>query len=222
MRIAAALCVLALVCSGCLRQGEPSAAYAEGTKAFNELYGRYLEEAYAHPDMAAAEEKLASVPKDSSDYRHAQELVKRIQSGRERTQAERDAREEAMANAARPTPNFEFRRDTEPEIAPPAPEAKLVVDAGEAAQPAVGMAIADLQRRWGDCFVAGPSLEVRGQGELSTLELRDLLFCRQRHPGFDQRLVAFEGGTVRMLAEKKDIVQVPVADAGAAPARDGG
>ncbi|MBX5482082.1 MAG: hypothetical protein IRZ16_09640 [Myxococcaceae bacterium] len=194
------LCVLLLGPIGCRKEGEHSKAYAEATEEFNALYGRHVEDAYLMPEMAPIEQKLESVPESSADYARARELLKRIRSGRERVEAEKAAREHAIRDALQPAEGGRFVEEPAPPPAPAGPP-----DAGAPEHPAVGMDAAEIQKRWGDCFRPGTPLEVVGRGARETLELRDTLYCRQHHPGFDQQVVVIEGGKVLALAPRKDI-----------------
>lgn len=214
MRRFAALCVTLLVLPwgpGCTRRGEPSPAYAEAQEAFNALYGRHLEDAYVHPEMPAIEEKLASVPEDSSDARQAHELHKRIQSGRERLLAQRAELDKAVQQALRPTEDFAFAE--EPDAGVRAPE-----DAGfpPVPNPVAGMPLAELRRRWPDCFLTGQAIEVPDSGVLPTMVLRETAYCKARHKGFDAKLVFIQGETVSFIGERS-LVEIVEPDAGVTP-----
>lgn len=214
MRGFAALCVLLLVFSwgaGCTRRGEPSPAYAEAQEAFNALYGRHLEDAYVHPEMAAIEEKLASVPEDSSDARQAQELHKRILSGRERLLAQRAELDKAVQQALKPTEDFDF--EEVPDAGVRAPE-----DAGlpPALNPVPGMPVSEVRRRWPDCFLSGQSVEVPDSGVMPTLMLRETAYCKARHKGFDEKVVFLSGNVVSFIGERS-LLEIVEPDAGVTP-----
>ncbi len=198
---------LALALGACNRQGPPSAEYQEAHGQFVALYGKHLEDAYLLPEMAGIEAKLEEVDTGSRHASEAKALLTRIRSGRERRQAQLEDRQEAVAEARKLPPGA--GRTDSPE--PPAPAAPPVTkDAGTDAgadgeQPQVGMAIREVTRRFGECFLAGERLEVADRGARGTWMLRDTLFCQQRHPGFAGRLLVEEEGRVLAIVEQSSV-----------------
>jgi hypothetical protein len=196
--------VLALLgAGGCTRQGPPSPEYQQAQAEFSALYGRHLEDAYLRPEMADLEAKLERVPADSQDANEARALLLRIRSGRERVMGQRAERAEMVRRAREPTPMGREERPEDPPPSPPRPPPQAP-DAG-AEQPVVGMPVAELTRRFGDCFLAGEALNVEGRGTRPTWKLRDSVFCSQRHPGFDQRVVVEEAGVILAIAERSQV-----------------
>jgi hypothetical protein len=203
----AAVCA-ALAVAACTRKGTPSPEYAEARAEFNALYGRLLEDAYLSPEMRPIEQKLQRVPAQSEDYPRAQELLLRIRSGRERLAgrvAEREAklREDMSASPAAPL----FQSVEEDAGAAAGPDAS-------SDQPTAGMPLAQFRSRFGMCFEPGSDIEVVGKGNRSTFVLRKMALCRERHPGFDHRMIIVEGDRLLAIAEEKDL-QRGGADAGA-------
>jgi hypothetical protein len=49
-----------------------------------------------------------------------------------------------------------------------------------------------------------------------TFVLRDMSMCRERHPGFDQRLIIAEADRILVIADRKD-VEIVGGDAGVSP-----
>jgi hypothetical protein len=211
---ALALCA-ALVLPGC-RKGESSPLYEEARDEFNALYARLLEDAYLSPELGPIEQKLEQVPPDAEEASRAQELLRKIRSGRERAQARIAAREEDMRRAAGASTDFEFTRGAEePDAGPDA-----AVDGGSP-QPIAGMPMSEVRARFGMCFESGTAIEVSGKGSLPSWNLRDLGVCRERHPGFDQKVLIAEGDKVLVVADRKD-VEIVGGDAGVPPAQDAG
>lgn len=206
----AAACLWAAALSSCTKEGGPSAEYAEARAEFNQLYAKELEDAYVNPAMKPIEEKLARVPQDSEDSIRAQELLRRIRSGRERVEARLEERRAELERVARPQPDVQFS-PTPPEL-DGGPEVKEP-DAGPSDQPAAGMPLSELRARFGMCFEPGEPLDVVGRGRRETFVLRNMEVCRQRHPGFDQRLVIAEGDRILFIGDRKDVQMVEV-DAG--------
>src|SRR5919197_1252047 len=87
-------------------------------------------------------------------------------------------------------------------------------DAGASDQPSAGMPLSELRRRFGMCFDSGTELELPGKGSRPTFVLRNMALCRERHPGFDHRMIIVEGDRLLAIAEEKDL-QMGGADAGA-------
>lgn len=192
--------------AGCPRKGPPSPDYMEARREFAALYGQHLEGAYLLPEMKEIEAKLETVPKESEHANEARALLTRIRSGKEREEGLRADREELARRALEPVGSgrFEAPREEAPTDAG-ANTAGAEGDAGseaDADQPAAGMPITEMTRRFGDCFLSGETILVEGRGERPTWKLRDTLFCRQRHPGFEERVVVEEAGAVLSVAER--------------------
>jgi hypothetical protein len=207
MRAAWVVCAIASLW-GCARKGPPSPEYAEARAEFNALYGRLLEDAYLSPEMRAIEEKLERVPATSEDHARAEELLLRIRSGRERLEAQLAERQAAVRSDLDAPPDSPFQRAEE--------DGGTVASAADASadQPTAGMSLAQFRSRFGMCFEPGADIEVVGKGNRSTFVLRNMALCRERHPGFDRRMVVVEGERLLAIAEHKDL-QIVGADAGA-------
>jgi hypothetical protein len=205
---ACALCA-AVALAACTRKGPPSPEYAEARAEFNALYGRLLEEAYLSPEMRPIEEKLERVPQTSEDHPRAEELLRRIRSGRERLEAQIAERGAAVLGQMRVSDDSRFERGDEDADAGAAGP-----DAGAGDQPTAGMPLAQFRSRFGMCFEPGVEIEVVGKGNRSTFVLRNMALCRERHPGFDRRMVIVEGERLLAIAEEKDL-QIVGGDAGA-------
>ncbi|HZA50627.1 MAG TPA: hypothetical protein VE549_07790 [Myxococcaceae bacterium] len=207
MRAAWVMCAIAFL-AACARKGPPSPEYAEARAEFNALYGRLLEDAYLSPEMRAIEEKLERVPQTSEDHPRAEELLLRIRSGRERLEGQIAERQAAVQSDLEGTQDSPFQRGEEDAGA----SASAADASGE--QPAAGMSVAQFRSRFGMCFEPGEDIEVVGKGNRSTFVLRNMALCRERHPGFDRRMVVVEGERLLAIAEEKDL-QIVGADAGA-------
>ncbi len=198
----AVLGVIVASLTGCPRKGPPSPEYMEARKAFAALYGQHLEGAYLLPEMKEIEARLETVPKESEHANEARALLTRIRSGKEREEGLRADREELARRALEPVGSGRFEAPDD-EGPPDAGAAASGQDAGaETDQPVSGMPITELTRRFGDCFLSGETILVEGRGERPTWRLRDTLFCRQRHPGFEERVVVEEAGAVLSVAER--------------------
>src|SRR5262249_32792866 len=100
---AALILVFALIGSlGCHRQKAPSQEFASANRLFVRVYAEKLEDAYLDPRMAQVEQLLNEVAAESADYAAAQELLGRIRTGREKAQAELNARRAAVGLASTP------------------------------------------------------------------------------------------------------------------------
>jgi hypothetical protein len=213
-------CALSAVVAlaACSKKGGPSPEYAQAREEFNTLYGRLLEDAYVSPEIRPIEAMLEHVPKQSEDHAPAQELLQRIRSSRERIQAEMAEREATVRGEMRAgNQDFQFAR-AEEDAGTPRAEA---TDAGAIEQPIAGMAVSELRGRFGMCFEPGMELEVSGRGNRPTFALRNMAVCRQRHPGFERRLVVAEGDRILFIADQKD-VEIVGGDAGVPPTQSAG
>ena len=181
---------LALSWGGC-RKAQPSAEYASAAALYSSLYREAQDDAYASPRMSEVQALLARVSPDSRDYPAATELSAKISAGQARINAEATARSAAIAEALKPSA---FEHTADAPIAQASPPA-AASDAG-AAQPDVGITVAELNARFGGCFQAGPQVVLAGKGPVESFELRDLSSCKERHPGWDGVVLAIENGKV--------------------------
>jgi hypothetical protein len=212
------LALLALSVAGCQRRGQPSELFAEASEQFTAIYSRHLDEAFLLAEMDEVEAKLQQVPKGSSDRFLADELLGRIEEGRAAQVERRRFLEEAMAEARRPSRDFASAREEEPE--PPAVAAPEAPDAGSP-HPEVGTEVSDLTSLFAPCFVPGERIQLVDVGMREVYELRDLELCRQRHPGYDQRLLVIQDGKVLLVGDKSK-VEIHYPDAGVASNPDAG
>lgn len=209
------LLAAALALAGC-RKPQPSPEFAQANELHSRLYAAQLDDAYLDPEMSQVEELLGEVPSSSSDFAAARELAAHIESERARVEAERQARQEAIAEALRPTP-FAFSDSPAPSPPQAAPAAEEP-DAG-AAQPLPGMTRAEFVGRFSGCFRTRDPIEVEGRGRLETWELKDIANCRDRHPGFSAQYVLVEGGQVHALVARRDVaIELRFPDGGLADA----
>jgi hypothetical protein len=171
---------------GCHRQKPPSQEFASANRLFVRIYGEKLEDAYMDPRMAQVEQLLSEVAVASADYAAAQQLLTRIRTGREKALAELNARQAAVGKANTPV------QMTSGWTSSPRPEASdQAVDAGH--EPASGMALSDFTHEFSDCFSPWKPVQLTEQGvekgTVDSWELKDIANCRDRHPGFQDRVV---------------------------------
>jgi hypothetical protein len=204
-RLAGALLLTLLLVTACSSKGEPSPDFEVASQSFYALYGKQLDDAYHDPQMERILALLRMVPESSSDYARAQELLRRIRDAREKRILEESVRAGAAKAVLEPLP---YERPSTPD---PAKAVAGPADAG-ASQPVVGMSAAEFGKFSG-CFQEGESLVVEGRGRRETQELRDITNCRDRHPGFDQKILVFEEEKVLLIAPKSS-VRTEVVDSG--------
>lgn len=210
--IVASCVAAAALLSSCTRQGPPSPEFEQAQRQFTELYGRELEDAYRSPQLGPIQQKLESVPESSSDYERAQELLKRIHSGLERAEARELERQEEIAALTQTPTDVRFREEVQ-DAGPPT-AATAAVDAGEPSSPVKGTSLTELTRRWGDCFLPSLAIEIPGKGILPTFGLRDTVYCRQQHPGYEQKILVMDAGRVFLVGDRKNVVEIRDGDAG--------
>ncbi len=187
----------------------PSEQYTQAHELFTKLYAAQLDDAFADPAMARVEELLRQVRDDSSDWRAAKELSRRIQEGRKAIADAEAARRIASAQASAPMPYQRMTPDApKPSGAPAAPEK----NAG-ANQPVPHMALSEFTSRFSGCFKAADKINVLGQGMFDSWELKDIANCRDRHPGFDQLLVLTDAKEI-FTTVAKSLVEYRIGDAG--------
>ena len=206
----AVVCAIAvLMVSGCARKSQPSEQYAQAHQLFSKLYAAQLDDAFGDPAMAQVDALLRQVSQDSSDWRAAKELARRIEDGRKRLREAEAARKTAAAQAAAPVP---YQRMT-PETPAQRAAAAEGADAGSS-QPVPHLALAEFTARFSGCFQQGSDkINVVGKGMFDTWELKDIANCRDRHPGFDQLYVLTSSSEVFMTVAK-NLVHYEVGDAG--------
>ncbi len=208
IRVGAAVCAVAvLMACGCTKKPQPSEQYAQAHQLFSKLYAAKLDDAFGDPAMAQVDALLRQVADDSSDWRAAKELARRIEEGRKQLKQGEAARESAAAQASAPVP---YQRMTP--AAPASSAAAAAADAG-ASQPSPHMALAEFTARFSGCFQTGEAINVVGKGKFDSWELKDIANCRDRHPGFDQLYVLTDASEVFMTVAK-NLVHYEVGDAG--------
>lgn len=206
--------MLLLFGSTTCRKPQQSVEFDHASRAFSSLYAQELDDAYLDPRTADIEAELSRVNPKSVDAPAANELRTRMANGRAaqlKIQSDREAAS-AAARSAAPDQSFSTRAPAPPPQAPPARE-----DAGAPDQPSAGMALADFNHRFGDCFAAAGPLNVVGQGMRDSYALRDLMVCRQQHPGFESLLVVADGRTLLGVFPKSAIFNAATADGGQRP-----
>src|SRR5262249_7735656 len=76
----AVVCAVAvLMVSGCARKQQPSEQYAQAHQLFSKLYAAQLDDAFGDPAMVQVDALLRQVSPDSSDWRAARDLARRIE-----------------------------------------------------------------------------------------------------------------------------------------------
>jgi len=205
----AVVCAVAvLMVSGCARKQQPSEQYAQAHQLFSKLYAAQLDDAFGDPAMVQVDALLRQVSPDSSDWRAARDLARRIEEGRKRLKEAEAVRRTAAAQAIAPVP---YQRMT-----PEAPAQRAAAGAGADAgssQPVPHMALAEFSARFSGCFQQGERINVVGKGMFDTWELKDIANCRDRHPGFDQ-LYVLTGSSEVFMTVAKNLVHYEVGDAG--------
>lgn len=201
---------LILATPGCRRT--LSQDYVQAAAQFDALRVRLGAEAVLDPQIAQVETLLQRVPKGSLSYGSAQALQKRIDDDRAELTRAKEARETSMREALKP-PDVQFSslpRREEPAPTPPAD----VPDAGSA-QPVAGMPLGELSQRFSGCFTTGAPLNVMGKGKLETWVLKDITNCRDRHPGFAERLILVENGKILTAVDRATARAQTIPDGGA-------
>jgi hypothetical protein len=214
-RLAPVLALSLLAAAGCSKRKLPSEDFSRANEIHSQLYAKELDDAYLDPKMDEAVQLLQRVPPDSLDADSARQLLARIQSNRERVQAERTQREKAIAAASTPPPDTFGPR---PSVAPP-PDAGAP-DAGPDL-PKVGMSVDELSERFSRCFEPGQSMVVEGRGARDTWELKDIAICRDLYPGFDGLVLIIEDGKIWNYGQKSSI-RTETIDAGTSAGADAG
>ena len=212
----AVLLVLAPV--ACKRDSGPSADYEEAARRFRTLYAQKLDAAYLDPQIGEIEAQLQRVPADSLDATGARELLRRIQEGRTRMQADATARDKAIATAREVPEGTSMPTLSEPP--PPAPVEPPDAgppDAGLTG-PQAGIPASELVSGFRGCFRRGTPIEVEGRGMRETWELADRTSCRLEYPGHVDAILLVEQGRVLTLLPRSAVRTVTVtADGGTVP-----
>jgi hypothetical protein len=198
-RFLAFLWLTSLLALGCSRRGGPSPDYEAANARYSHLYADRFEDAYTDPAMDGVIAQLQRVPANSSDSPAAQQLLQKIQQGRAEAKRRDDAFKKDIAVLGQPPPpgtfTADFSRPSSP-APPPAPAQDAGQDAGGPEEPASGMAVAEFQRLWGDCFTPSDPVNVVGVGLRDGWQLKDYNRCRSALPGFDQRLIVTDSKAV--------------------------
>lgn len=198
--------------TGCRRRKLPSQEFEAANRLFVRVYGEKLDEAFVDPRMVQVEQLLGEVGAESADYAAAQELLSRIHTGREKRQTELNARRELLQAASAPV------QMTSRWVPSPPVDAGVaqVPDAG-AHEPANGMALSDFTHQFSDCFTPWKPIQVTedgvSRGTVDSWELKNIANCRDRHPGFQDRLVLTDPAKVVMVVSRSAL-EVRQADAG--------
>jgi hypothetical protein len=197
---------------GCRRQKLPSQEFAAADRLFVRIYGEKLDDAFLDPRMPQVEQLLSQVGEDSADYPAAQQLQSRINAGRQKAQAELNARSELLRSASAPVQMISRWTPSPPVDAGPAQEP----DAGH--EPESGMALGEFTHDFSDCFTPWKPIQLTQKGvvqnTVDSWELKDIANCRDRHPGFQERLVLTDPRKVVMVV-RRSMLDAHEADAGA-------
>lgn len=226
LRSAACLAVFALF--ACSHHGGPSPEYQEASARYTQLYAEKSEDAYTDRAMEDVVALLRRVPSGSSDALAAKDLLKTIQDGRTESRRRDEALKKDMAVLNAPPPSSAFTAPApRPGLPTAAATAPAVEDAGGGpGEPAIGVSLADFQKKWGDCFEAGDPLNVIGVGLRDSWSLRDFHRCKDALPGFAERIVLTDGKSVVAVVPRSAVVHppqpAPPPPAPAAPEADAG
>jgi len=195
---------------GCHRPKAPSQEFASANRLFVRVYAEMLDDAYVDPRMAQVEQLLSEVAAESADYAAAQQLLGRIRTGREKVQAEYNARRAAVGMANAPVQMTSRWTST-----PRPPPGDQAADAGHS--PASGMALSDFTHEFSDCFTPWKPVQLKEQGvdrgTVDSWELKDIANCRDRHPGFADRVVLTDPKKVLYVVNRA-MLETRAADAG--------
>lgn len=196
------------------KKPQPSQDYSEAQTRFASVYGQKLDAAYLDPQMDAILAQLSRVPKDSMDAQAAQELTQRITDGRARMAKEQQERDANAQKALAPIVMPPSTSDTAQAQKQTPPPVQQVVDAGPnvAMAPRPGMSAAEFDKAFGQCFEYGPTvyLEGAGSGPSDSRTLRDLPSCKDRLPGYENKVVLFQNAAVYTVLDKSSLQTVNV------------
>ncbi len=197
--------VLAVAPAACRKPAQPSEAYTQAHQRFTQLYGSQGDRAYVDPAMAEVEALLSQVPADSLDAPSAKELRTRIDNGRAQLEAERKAREDAIAKAREPgsMPPSTYQP---PANDTPAPAPAAGRDAGTPSdKPVIGTPVSELANGFQGCFQKGAPLEVTGRGMRDRWELSGSARCRQSYGPLQDQVLVVEDGKVLAVVPRSSI-----------------
>lgn len=193
-----------LLCVGaaaCRKPAEPSELYTRAHTRFSKLYAEKGTEAFLDPAMGEIESQLSNVPAESLDAQAAKELIARIAKGRADAEAERKAREEAVAKAGE-VPSVRF--DPEPSGAAAAPQPTGVQ------VPHPGTAVSELQTGFSGCFQKQKDqVNVMGRGLRDVWELSARPECRQEYASVQEALFIIEEDKVLATAPRSALREMP-------------
>lgn len=193
MRLFTVLMLGLLAASGCRKKSAPEFYALESD--YTILVDREGDDAYLDDGMATVLAGLKAIPTDAEEGPRAATLIATIEREQKRVEDEAEARDAALAAAARPAPmppGSDFGAPTGPSAGSAddeTAEAGPAADAGPA-RPVAGMSQADFQRLFGACFTPGPPKALPGQAEGATMQLRDDDACRKQYgvPDADTKL----------------------------------
>jgi hypothetical protein len=191
--------------------------YVQAAQLFDALRSKAGAEAALDPRMAQVEALLRKVPERSLSHPSAVALQKRIDDERTALVQAREARDRSVQEALKP-PDVHFAPSLPKSIPVKALPPESAPDAG-AAQPVEGMAVSEFSQRFSGCFAPDAPLDVLGKGKLETWALKNIANCRDRHPGFDDRLVVVEKGKILAMVDRAAARSRSIPDGGAAQPR---
>ena len=199
--------VLAVAPAACRKPAQPSEAYTQAHQRFSQLYSSQGDRAYVDPAMAEVEALLNQVPTDSLDAPSAKELRTRIQNGRAQLEADRQAREAAIAKAREPGSMAPSQYQPPPET--PAPPRPAAPDAGAPSdKPVIGTPASELANGFQGCFQKGAPLEVTGRGMRDRWELSGSARCRQSYGSLQDQVIVVEDGKVLAVVPRSTIEEI--------------
>jgi hypothetical protein len=191
---AAALVLL----GGCRRQTGPDANYEKGSRIYQELYAKELDDAYADARMDDAAALLKLVDPRSVDAEAAKRMLSSIETGRAALAKQRVDREKMAAEAAASAAHVRA-------IDPRKILAEATPDAGPPADPyGPGAAIADINASTGGCLVEGEPFREQVTGATGTVyRLARTQPCQDKLPGLSGQvvLVSADGRIYRRTAD---------------------
>jgi hypothetical protein len=207
------LLLFVLLCQGavaCRKPAEPSELYTRAHTRFSKLYAEKGNEAFLDPAMSEIESQLQNVPAESLDAQAAKELIARIAQGRSAIEAERKARNEAVARAGEaPSVNF----GSTPSSPDPVPQPSGVQ------VPSIGTPVSELQTGFSSCFQKQKEqVNVMGRGLRDVWELSTRPECRQEYASVQDTLFIIEEDKVQNMAPRSNLREMPAEGNKPAPA----
>jgi hypothetical protein len=188
-----AIHVLALVAalSGCRKKTAPEFYELEASHSI--LVARDGDEAYTSEEMDRVLEGLKKIPQDTVEGPRAAALIATINAERQRV--EREAREHAAALAAAERPSLPPPESTS--LFAPSPKGPAADTEGQDAGPPTptapwgGMTVAEFQKLFGSCFMAGPPKTIPGHPEGVSFKVNDDPACRAKFGSTDSNTSTF-------------------------------